>query len=275
MEAGYIPSSFGQADMSEFIFSHMSFSGTTSSNTMNPSHPYFPPFDHQDLEIRELSCYSDRANAWPESLFPDLEMLPPFQWFPELKFNNPIPIPNGNVGVPAVANEMKGKLENGVTPVEDNPIPQTPSSHTMTATSHTLSSKSVSPENGAKRYQPIARKSTIVEASHRPLGVQLANKIIPAYAEKSKSGTNKKSKRKPFSDMGIRKETSLTRQIKACLKCRMQRIRVRFTTLGSLCLPANIYYHSVSQILQIPQDPVCPAKRQYSAFFDFRVCATR
>ena len=42
-----------------------------------------------------------------------------------------------------------------------------------------------------------------------------------------------KSKRKPFKDDRIRKETSLTRQLNACLRCRMQRNRVLIKWLVS------------------------------------------
>lgn len=42
-----------------------------------------------------------------------------------------------------------------------------------------------------------------------------------------------KSKRKPFKDDRIRKETSLTRQLNACLRCRMQRNRVLIRWLAS------------------------------------------
>jgi hypothetical protein len=65
----------------------------------------------------------------------------------------------------------------------------------------------------------------------------------PARIEsRSKDGENAKSKgRKPFQDKALRAETSNTRKLKACVRCRMQKIRVNKHVMIKSTQSANYF----------------------------------
>jgi hypothetical protein len=75
---------------------------------------------------------------------------------------------------------------------------------------------------------------------------------------KARGSTRQKSRR-PFQDQHLRTETSNTRKLKACVRCRMQKVRVR--VLRSVRIYNRAYCHSVELMRTIRTVYVRPAKQ--------------
>ena len=86
------------------------------------------------------------------------------------------------------------------------------------------------------------------------LAPRLSNRLAPEINAAIAQATQVKTKaaRKPFQDTRVRKETADTRRNKACIRCRMQRVRVS-TVLSAIDLVAEI-----PQCIPDPENPAGP-----------------